>query len=230
MNSKLNTVLAALVFALSGPTTDAAAPRPAETENVYAVATLGVLGDLAREVGGDLVEVEVLANPAQDPHYVEPRPTLMQKTRKADVFIEVGLQLELWADKVVAGSGNARIQTGQPGRVVASQGISTLELPQQLSREWGDVHPFGNPHVWLDPLNAADMAANVAAGLARVDPAHEDAYAARLADFQRRIDVALFGEALVAEVGGKMLARQARRGRLGFPRPIRSYWAGSWRW
>src|SRR5687768_10425188 len=136
------------------------------------VATTGVLASIAQAVGGERVEVQALADPRQDPHFVEPRPTLMQRARGADVFVEVGLQLELWAQKVVDGSGNARIQSGQPGRVVAAQGLHTLELPASLSREWGDVHPSGNPHVWLDPLNAGALADNIAAGLARVDPAH----------------------------------------------------------
>jgi ABC-type Zn uptake system ZnuABC Zn-binding protein ZnuA len=178
------------------------------------VTTLSILADLAREVGGDRVAVEALSDPHEDPHFVAPRPTLMQRAREASVFIELGLQLELWAGKVVEGSGNPGIQTGQAGRIVASAGIPTLELPQQLSREWGDVHPFGNPHIWLDPLNTKEMAANIAHGFERVDPEGKDGYEARLKSFQDRIDAALFGEALVKEVGGKQLSRRARDGNL----------------
>jgi zinc/manganese transport system substrate-binding protein len=134
--------------------------------------------------------------------------------RRADLFIEVGLDLELWAEKVVSGSGNARIQSGQPGRVVASLGVQALELPTVLSREWGDVHPYGNPHVWLDPLNARTMAGNIAAALEKADPGNAADYRAGLERFERRIDEALFGADLVAEVGGKQLGRQARGGRL----------------
>ena len=204
-------LMASLVWPLLAlGTLGAPAQKPAPKLEV--VTTLGVLADIAREVGGELVSVEALADPREDPHFVKPRPTLMRKAHDADVFIELGLQLELWAGKVVEGSGNPGIQSGQPGRVVASAGIPTLELPQQLSREWGDVHPFGNPHIWLDPLNVKDMAANIAAGLERVDSAHKDVYEGRLKNYQDRIDEALFGAALVKEVGGKMLARQARRG------------------
>jgi ABC-type Zn uptake system ZnuABC Zn-binding protein ZnuA len=189
-------------------------PPQAPTPPLKVVTTLSLLKDMAREVGGDRVQIESLSDPREDPHFVQPRPTLMQRAREADVFIELGLQLELWGGKVVEGSGNPRIQAGQPGRIIASAGIATLELPQQLSREWGDVHPFGNPHIWLDPLNAKDMAANIAHGLEAVDPAHKDGYEERLKSFQDRIDVALFGEALVKEVGGKQLTRRARDGKL----------------
>jgi zinc/manganese transport system substrate-binding protein len=192
----------------------AALAQDAAKTKLHVVTTLGVLADLARQVGGDLVDASALADARQDPHYVEPRPTLMQRARDADVFIEIGLQLEMWGDKVVAGSGNTKIQTGQPGRIVASTGISTLELPTTLSREWGDVHPYGNPHVWLDPLNAKDMAANICDGLCKVDAAHASDYKAHLEAFQSKIDDSLFGAELVKQVGGKKLARLAREDRL----------------
>jgi zinc/manganese transport system substrate-binding protein len=178
------------------------------------VTTLGFLARLAEQVGGDRVEVSSLCDARQDPHFVEPRPTLMQRARQADLFVEVGLSLELWADKVADGSGNPRIQAGQPGRVIASAGITTLELPRELSRAWGDVHPGGNPHLWLDPLNAGDMAGNIVAGLVRVDPQHAEDYRTRLAALQADLEVRLFGRDLVDEVGGAKLARLARQGRL----------------
>jgi zinc/manganese transport system substrate-binding protein len=209
---QIQSLLLALPLGLAAPGHPV---RPAvEPTRLHVVATLGVLGDLTRQVGGDDVTVEVLADPRQDPHYVEPRPTLMQKVRGADVLVEVGLQLELWADKVADGSGNPKIQRGQPGRVIASAGIATLELPQVLSREWGDVHPYGNPHVWLDPLNAKDMAETIAKALVVLDPEHAEGYRLRLGTFQARVDEALFGRALVEEVGGGKLARLARQGRL----------------
>lgn len=189
------------------------ARSPAD-ERLEVVTTLGVLKSIVEGVGGACVHVESLTDPRQDPHYVEPRPTLMQRARAADVFVEVGLQLELWAEKVVSGSGNPRIQTGQPGRVIASAGVQTLELPAVLSREWGDVHPYGNPHVWLDPLNVKTMAENVCTALCKLDAAHAEEFQQNLARFQQRIDEALFGPKLVAQVGGRQLARLARTGRL----------------
>ncbi len=196
------------------PTIEPVRPVSPRTAPLKVVTTLSILKDLAREVGGNRIQVESLSDPREDPHFVQPRPTLMTRAREADVFIELGLQLEMWGTRVVEGSGNPKIQSGQPGRIIASQGIPTLELPRELSREWGDVHPFGNPHIWLDPLNSKDMAANIAHGLEAVDPDGKSEYEERLKSFQERIDVALFGEALVKEVGGKQLARRARDGKL----------------
>ncbi|MEE9271643.1 MAG: metal ABC transporter substrate-binding protein, partial [Candidatus Krumholzibacteria bacterium] len=190
------------------------APAAGERDKLNVVTTLSVLEYIAGEVGGTRTSAQSLSDPRQDPHFVQPRPTLMKKTRQADVFVEVGLQLELWAQKVIDGAGNPRIQAGQPGRVVASNGISTLELPGILSREWGDVHPYGNPHVWLDPVNVKRMGANIADAFTSVDPEHADHYAGKLATFNARVDSALFGAELVANVGAAKLTRLAQRGRL----------------
>ena len=178
------------------------------------VVTLGVLGDFAKMIGGERVQIEVLTDPRQDPHFVQPRPTLNKRARKADVFIEVGLQLELWAEQVVVGSGNSKIQRGQAGRCIATRNIGPLERPTVLSREMGDVHPDGNPHMWLDPINAREMAANIAETLIAVDPAHASSYSASLDRLQRRIDHALFGESLVEAVGSSKLIRLAKQNKL----------------
>src|SRR5262245_37189247 len=124
-------------------------PAPAQGKKITVVCTLPTLRALTEEVGGDRVEVTALAKGDQDPHFVTPTPVLMRKTREAVLFIENGFSLELWADEVVNGSGNSKIFRGTPGRVQATTGVSALEIPSVLSRELGDIHPQGNPHVWL---------------------------------------------------------------------------------
>jgi len=187
---------------------------PAQEKKVKVVTTLAVLSSVARAVAGDAAEVSALSDPAQDPHSVEPRPTLKQAARGADLFVEVGLELDKWAEVVAGESGNPRIQRGQKGRVVSSRGIRTLELPEALSKEWGDVHPGGNPHVWLDPLNVRTIAQNIFEALAAVDEANREAYQKRLRGFLARLDAALFGEDLVKEVGAGRLVSRAQNGTL----------------
>ena len=186
----------------------------ADAAPLRVVCTLPVLQSIASEVGGDDVEATSLAKGDQDPHFVSPTPVLMKKTREADAFIEIGLSLELWADEVVNGSGNPRIARGQPGRIVASAGIPVLEIPSVLSREMGDIHPEGNPHVWLDPLRAKLVAANVSRGFAALRPNAAERFQKNLERFQRRIDEALFGKALVDLAGGEKLTRLAFDGQL----------------
>ncbi len=186
----------------------------AQTKKVHVVCTLPTLKAIAQEVGGDRVDVIALAKGDQDPHFVTPTPVLMKKTREADLFVETGFTLELWANEVVNGSGNSKIFGGMPGRVIASTGISSLEVPSVLTRELGDIHPQGNPHVWLDPLLAKIEASNIAAALKRADPSGTDYYETRKNDFNNRIDHALFGAELLTLVGIQKLTRLAATGQL----------------
>src|SRR5262245_10349724 len=114
-------------------------PADAQRKKLTIVCTLPTLKALTEEVGGDRVEVTALAKGDQDPHFVTPTPVLMRRTRDAALFLENGFSLELWADEVVNGSGNSRIFRGTPGRVIASTGVSALEIPTVLSREFGDI-------------------------------------------------------------------------------------------
>ncbi|HYR91942.1 MAG TPA: metal ABC transporter substrate-binding protein [Terriglobia bacterium] len=189
-------------------------PAVAQGKKLTVVCTLPTLKALTQEVGGDRVEVTALAKGDQDPHFVTPTPVLMKKTRDAALFIENGFSLELWADEVSNGSGNSKIFRGTPGRVVASTGVAALEIPTVLSREMGDIHPQGNPHVWLDPLLAKVQAANIADALKRADPANAAYYDSRLEDFKHRIDVAMFGDELLKLVGIQKLTRLAWSGEL----------------
>jgi zinc/manganese transport system substrate-binding protein len=205
----MKTLLTAiLVAALSIPSASAQAKK------ITVICTLPTLKALTEEVGGTRVDVVALARGDQDPHFVTPTPVLMRRTRDAALFVENGFSLELWADEVVNGSGNSRIAKGSPGRVVAATGVAALEIPSVLTREMGDIHPQGNPHVWLDPLLAKQEADNIAEALKRVDPSGADYYDQRKADFDKRIDNAMFGEELVKLVGIQKLTRLVQTGEL----------------
>jgi zinc/manganese transport system substrate-binding protein len=126
------------------------------------------LASLAQAVGGDRVEVNSIARGYQDPHFVEAKPSFLLQLRQADLLIVVGLQLEIgWLPPLINQSGNPRIQTSGPGYLDASQFAKILEVPTEVvTRAMGDVHPFGNPHYWLDPENARRVAQGIEQKLA----------------------------------------------------------------
>jgi zinc/manganese transport system substrate-binding protein len=208
MNNSMYGLAAALLLA-GLPAQPAAA-----ADKLQVVCTLPHLASLAREVGGDRVDVTALASGQVNPHFVAPTPRLMAATSEADLFVEVGANLELWTERVLDGARNPAVRWGQPGHVFASTGVEFIQRPVVVSRQQGDVHPQGNPHVWLNPHNAVLMARNIAEGLKRVDPEAAGTYAANLERFEARVAGAYFGAELVTLLGHELLWRLQRTGRL----------------
>jgi ABC-type Zn uptake system ZnuABC Zn-binding protein ZnuA len=186
----------------------------AHGQPVEVVSTLSVYASLAREIGGERVQAASIARGDEDAHFVKPKPSFALMLRRADLFITTGLDLELWAPVLVDKSGNKEIREGRPGFVNASRGVRLLDVPENASREAGDVHLYGNPHVHTSPIAAKVVAANIAAGLERVDPSGGETYRRNLERFQRRIDEALYGAELVEIVGAETLESLASQGKL----------------
>ncbi len=180
---------------------------------VDVVCTLPWLGDIAHRVAPEAT-ITTLARGTDDPHFLSPTPSLMARVAKADLYVENGLNLELWSERLLDSAGNPKIRPGQPGYVRATDNMVRLEIPTNLTRAKGDLHPEGNPHVWTDPLNAPVAADNIAAGLARVDPANAAKYAANAKAFRAKIHEAMFGADLVGFMGGDLLARLAQSNKL----------------
>ena len=87
-----------------------------------------------------------------DPHYVEILPSYMLKVKRADLFVMVGLQLEIWAPGILDGARNRDLVV-----VDCSRDIEPLEVPETVSAREGDIHAGGNPHYWLSPANVEPM-------------------------------------------------------------------------
>lgn len=149
-------------------------------------------GALATELGGDRLSVSSATTAFQDPHHIEARPSLIARARGADLLICTGSDLEIgWVPLLLTQSGNARIQSGAPGNLEASQAVQKIEIPKLLDRSLGDVHPSGNPHIHTDPRNIARVADVLAQRLAQLDPAGATEYRARTESFQRRWQAAI---------------------------------------
>src|SRR5262245_28236710 len=156
------------------------------------MATTEDLAALAREVGGDKVNVDSIARGYQDPHFVEAKPSFLLKLQKADLLLVVGLQLEIgWLPPLETQSRNAKIQVGGTGYLDMSQFCQILEIPTgQVTRAMGDVHPLGNPHYWLDPENGRRMAKALAAKFSQMDAADAAYFAQRYSDFDQHLTAA----------------------------------------
>ena len=142
---------------------------------------------LAGEIGGNLVAASSATNAHQDPHYIQARPSLIARVRRADLLVCSGADLEIgWLPVLLAKANNPRVRPGSAGYLEASNLVHRLEVPKAIDRSQGDVHPLGNPHVQTNPHNIDVIASALGERMAQLDPANAGAYRERLAAFQTR--------------------------------------------
>src|ERR1700682_3053868 len=176
---------------------------------IKVVATLPDLASLAREVGGDKVEVSAMAKPTEDPHFVDARPSFVVQLRDADVLIDGGAELELGRlPTLLQNARNPKIEIGKPGRVQASQGIRLMNVPANVTRAAGDVHALGNPHFMVDPIIAKTVAQHIAQSYSAIDAANAASYDANYKKFEATINAKLqeWGAALLLFKGQNVVA------------------------
>src|SRR5947207_3667531 len=182
---RLTNLYKTAVLALTG----IAGAASQSSAQLRAVATTPDLASVAREIGGDRVNVVALAKPTEDPHFVDAKPSFIVTLNRADALIEGGAELELgWLPPLLENARNGKINAGAPGRVVASEGIRLLEIPTSFDRSKGDIHSLGNPHFMVDPVSAKIVARNIASHLGQIDPKNAATYNSNLARFNARID------------------------------------------
>jgi zinc/manganese transport system substrate-binding protein len=142
---------------------------------------------LVKEIGGDKVSATSATTALQDPHRIEARPSLIARARSADLMVCTGAQLEIgWAPLLQSQSGNAKIQSGQPGYFEAASVVSLLERPTSVDRAQGDVHPAGNPHLHLNPHNIERVASALIERMAAIDAREAQNYRSRGDAFLKR--------------------------------------------
>lgn len=165
------------------------AAQPAAAE-LRVVATTSDLAYFAQTVGGDKVHVDAICQGTQDPHFVQARPSYMVTLSRADLVVAVGLELEVgWLPSLIQGARNPDINPGHPGYFEAASAVKPIDIPQGgVDRSRGDIHPFGNPHFWLDPLNAKLAVRALAERMAQLDASDAAVFRANAAAFERRID------------------------------------------
>src|SRR5438445_13020529 len=160
------------------------APLDGANTKIQAVATIPDLADMARHIGGDLVEVTSLATGVEDIHAVPMKPSFALLLNRADVLLVVGLEVEhAFLPGLLEAARNPRILRDAPGYIDCSVYVTPMEVPTRIDRSLGDQHPMGNPHINLDPVLGKDMARAIADGLSRNYPEHAAVFKKNLDDF-----------------------------------------------
>jgi len=145
------------------------------------------LKSLVETIASDKVDVDSICKGTQDPHYLEAKPSYSLKANRANLMISIGLDLEIgWLPLIMAGARNPDIISNH---LVAGNYVDTLEKPTGVvTRAMGDVHPQGNPHILLDPLNAVKVAEKIKDKLSLMDKENEAVYAKNFTDFSSLIN------------------------------------------
>ncbi len=157
---------------------------------IRVVTSIPDLADMAREIGGDKVEVTSLSTGREDLHAVPLRPSFAVKLSRADLLLNLGLDAEhSWLNALAEESRNRRVMYQREGWIEVYKGIEILEKPRKLDRAKGHQHPLGNPHYNVGPQNGKIMAQNIARAFMDFDPQNADYYNARLAAYLQKIDL-----------------------------------------
>ena len=142
---------------------------------------------LAVEIGGNLVKADCATHALQDPHYIQARPSLIARLRKADLLVCSGANMEIgWLPQLLRKANNPGVRPGNIGFFEASSFVPRLDVPDNVDRAKGDMHPQGNPHVQANPHNILMIAQALAGKLAQLDPVNADRYRQGGVDFLER--------------------------------------------
>jgi zinc/manganese transport system substrate-binding protein len=167
-------------------------PSEGMSANIRVVTTIPDLADMARHIGGDLLEVKSLATGVEDTHAVPMKPSFVPLLNRADVLVLMGLDLEhAFLPALLEVARNPKIQPNEAGYIDCSVYIAPLEVPTRIDRALGDQHPRGNPHFNLDPVRGKDMARAIADGLARNYPDHAPTFQKNLVSYLATLDAAI---------------------------------------
>jgi ABC-type Zn uptake system ZnuABC Zn-binding protein ZnuA len=161
-------------------------------ERIQVVTTTTDLRSLTEAVGGERVAAVSLVPANMDAEDYQPKPQDVLRLKTARMLVRVGLDYDLWVDRLLAQTDRPEIGRGGPGYVDASFAIAVLELRgMSVGPGDGHAHGSGNPHYWLDPKNAEIITATILEALARIDPAHAAGYEANRSAFLLRLQTKL---------------------------------------
>jgi zinc/manganese transport system substrate-binding protein len=158
-------------------------------QQIRVVASWPALADITKQIGKEFVNVDSLATGVEDPHGVPMKPSFVPRLNRADALVLIGLDDELsWLPALLEVASNPKILPGQSGYIDCSVGIPVAEPPARMDRAEGDLHPKGNPHYLLDPVYTKIAAQNIAAGLSRNFPQHQQAFDKNLKAYLAELD------------------------------------------
>ena len=136
--------------------------------------TFTVLADLARNVAGDRLRVRSIVKPGSEIHGYQPTPSDIEQASSADLIIENGLGLEIWARKFTASAGD--IPT-----VTLSDGMEPLLIAEDA------YAGKPNPHAWMSPQRTMAYVDQLEQAFVQLDPAGADQFKANAVAYKQSL-------------------------------------------
>ena len=136
--------------------------------------TFTVLADLARNVAGDRLQVTSIVKPGAEIHGYQPTPSDIERASKADLIVENGLGLELWARRFTAAAGNVPT-------ITLSEGMDPLLIAEDA------YSGKPNPHAWMSPQRTMAYVDHLERAFGQLDPAGAQVYAANAAAYKAKL-------------------------------------------
>jgi manganese/zinc/iron transport system substrate-binding protein len=173
--TKLQSLLFLLIAALAG--CGDAGDSGWDADRPRVVTTIGMITDLAEQIGGDRVQVLGLMGPGVDPHLYRASPRDLRALSSADLVLYHGLFLEASMAQVLEGmatrSATVAVTRGVPRELLLS--------PPEFEGAW-------DPHIWSDVSLWRIVAAEIRDALIALDPEGEDVFRLRHEGFDRALD------------------------------------------
>ena len=156
---RISAVLLVVLLGGCQASTSSATLRQAQgdTSRINVITTFSTLNSFVEGVGGRYVSVQNLVPVGASPETYQPTPGDIGKLSQAKMIVENGTGIEAWLQRTLQNAGNISAP-----RIVLSDGLPHIDT---------------NPHLWMDPVNAAVYVDKIRVALAALDPPHAAEYA-----------------------------------------------------
>ena len=144
---------------------------------------------IAKDIGGDHIQVTSLVKGSRNLHDIHPKPSMVMALKHADLIIRLGMSQDSWIDSLIQVARNSALFHGSAGHLDCSIDIQKLEIPHgKIDGSMGDVHQEGNPHYWLSPFNGKIIARQIRDRLSTLDPENAAVYSKNFVSFSNHLD------------------------------------------
>jgi manganese transport system substrate-binding protein len=145
-----------------------------EQKQKVVLTTFTVIADMARNVAGDRAKVESITKLGAEIHGYEPTPSDLVRTQTANLILDNGLNLELWAQRFYN-------SVPKVPHITLSEGIQPVAIAED------DYQGKPNPHAWMSPQNALIYVENIRKALVELDPPNAETYNANAKTYSQKI-------------------------------------------